>query len=320
MKDLGKEQNQREKKLSIVIPLFNEAKNISQLYVELKPVMEGLEEEYEIIFVDDGSCDNSFSILEDLYNRGQTVKAIQFTRNFGKSAALSTGFKQTRGKIVITMDADLQDDPREIPHFIHQLEQGYDLVSGWRFPRKDPLSKILASKVFNCLTSAFTGVKVHDFNCGFKAYREKVVKDLDLYGELYRYIPVLANWKGYKIGEVKVRHRSRIHGQSKYSTGRLFRGMADLITVMFLTKYMEKPLHLFGGIGLLLFLAGLVVNVYLVILKLLGQGIADRPLLWLGILLIVVGLQIVSTGLIGEMIASKSGKSMQNYIIKKILK
>ena len=320
MKDLGKEQNQRKKKLSIVIPLFNETENISQLYAQLKPVLKGLKKEYEIIFVDDGSCDDSFSVLEDLYSRDQTVRAIQFTRNFGKSAALSAGFKQTRGKIVITMDADLQDDPREIPRFIDQLNQGYDLISGWRFPRKDPLSKILASKLFNSLTSILTAVKVHDFNCGFKAYREKVVKDIDLYGELYRYIPVLADWKGYKIEEIKVGHRPRIHGQSKYSTGRLFRGMADLITVMFLTKYMRRPLHLFAGIGLLFFLAGLVVNVYLAVLKLLGQGIADRPLLWLGILLMVMGIQITSTGLIGEMITRTSRRDEEGYIIKTILK
>lgn len=320
MKDLGKEQNQREKKLSIVIPLFNEAENISQLYAQLKAVLEGLKKEYEIIFVDDGSCDDSFSVLEDLYNRDQTVRVIRFTRNFGKSAALSAGFKQTRGKIVITMDADLQDDPREIPRFIDQLNQGYDLISGWRFPRKDPLSKILASKLFNSLTSVLTAVKVHDFNCGFKAYREKIVKDIDLYGELYRYIPVLADWKGYKIDEIKVGHRPRIHGQSKYSIGRLFRGMTDLITVMFLTKYMRRPLHLFAGIGLLLFLAGLVVNVYLAVLKLLGQGIADRPLLWLGILLMVMGIQITSTGLIGEMITRTSRRDEEGYIIKTILK
>jgi len=174
--------------------------------------------------------------------------------------------------------------------------------------------------LFNYLTSAFTGVKVHDFNCGFKMYKRTTIKDIDLYGELHRYIPVLAYWRGYKVGEVKVKHHPRIHGQSKYSIGRLFRGMADLTTVMFLTKYMTKPLHLFGGIGLLLFLVGLIINAYLATLKFLGQGIADRPLLWLGILLIVVGLQIISTGLIGEMIASMSGKSAHSYIIKKILK
>ena len=217
------------------------------------------------------------------------------------------------------MDADLQDDPREIPNFLRKLREGYDLVSGWRFPRKDPLSKILPSKLFNYLTSTFTGVKVHDFNCGFKTYKRTTIKDIDLYGELHRYIPVLVHWRGYKVGEIKVKHHPRIHGQSKYSMGRLFRGTADLTTVMFLTKYMAKPLHLFGGIGLLLFLVGLTINAYLAILKFRGQGIANRPLLWLGILLIVVGLQIISTGLIGEMIASTSGKSAHNYIIKKIL-
>jgi len=313
-------ENKREKVISVIIPTFNEGENLRSLYTQLKFVLEHIDKTYEIIFVDDGSSDNSFSILARLHQKDGNIRVIQFRKNFGKSAALSAGFNYARGEIIITMDADLQDDPREIPNFLGKLSEGYDLVSGWRSPRKDPLSKILPSRLFNYLTSAFTGVKVHDFNCGFKAYKNKTIKDIDLYGELYRYILVLVHWRGYKVGEIKVKHHPRIHGQSKYSMERLFRGMADLITVMFLTKYMEKPLHLFGGIGLLLFLVGLIINVYLATLKFLGQGIADRPLLWLGILLIVVGLQIISTGLIGEMIASKGGKSTHNYLIKKILK
>lgn len=313
-------KNTNEKNISIIIPVFDEGENLESLYTQLKSVLEQIDKTHEIIFVDDGSSDNSFSILERLHQRDRNIKVIQFRKNFGKSAALSAGFNYARGEIIITMDADLQDDPREIPNFLRKLNEGYDLVSGWRSPRKDPLSKTIPSKLFNYLTSAFTGVKVHDFNCGFKAYKDTTIKDIDLYGELYRYLPVLVYWRGYKVGEIRVKHRSRIHGQSKYSMERLFRGTADLVTVLFLTKYMEKPLHLFGGIGLLLFLVGLIINVYLATLKFLGQGIADRPLLWLGILLIVVGLQVISTGLIGEMIASKSGKNAHSYIIKRILK
>ncbi len=313
-------KNKKEKEVSVVIPVFDEGENLGPLYTQLKSVLEDMAKSYEIIFVDDGSSDNSFSILEKLYQKDSNIKIIQFRKNFGKSAALSAGFNCAKGETIITLDADLQDDSREIPNFLKKLEQGYDLVSGWRLPRKDPLSKTLPSKLFNSLTSALTGVKVHDLNCGFKAYKKTTVKNIDLYGELYRYTPVIAYWRGYNVGEVKVKHHPRIHGRSKYGMGRLFKGMTDLITVMFLTKYMEKPLHLFGGIGLLLFLVGLIINAYLATLRLLGQGIANRPLLWLGILLMVVGLQVISTGLIGEMIASTSGKSTPSYTIKKILK
>ncbi len=247
------------------------------------------------------------------------MEIIQFRENFGKAAALSAGFAQARGKIIITMDADLQDDPREIPNFIHKLEESYDLVCGWRSKRQDPFSKILPSRLFNYLTSTLTGVKLHDFNCGFKCYRKEVVKNLSLYGELHRYVPALAHWQGFKITEIKVKHHPRAHGKSKYGASRLFSGLTDLLTVMFLTKYMKKPLHLFGGVGFLLFSAGLMINVYLAILWFLGQGIGNRPLLLLGVLLMLVGFQIVSTGLIGEMIVSVRHKGEVGYIIKKIL-
>jgi len=307
------------KELSVIIPLFNEDANLNSLHLSLKSVIEKVARDYEIIFVDDGSSDNSFSILEGLHRKDKNIKVIQFRRNFGKSAALSAGFKYAKGQMIITVDADLQDDPQEIPKLIKKLDEGYDLVSGWRFKRKDSPSKIIPSKFFNCLTSILTGIKIHDFNCGLKAYKREVIEDIDLYGELHRYIPVLAYWKGYKIGEVKVKHHPRKYGKSKYGVGRLFKGMTDLVTVMFLTKYMEKPLHLFGPIGLLIFLAGFIINIYLFIIKLLGEGIGNRPLLLLGVLLMVIGFQIISTGLIGEIIVSTRTNTDEDYIIKKIL-
>lgn len=311
--------NKNEREVSIVIPVYNERESLNPLYAQLKPVLENLGKTYEIILVDDGSTDRSFSILEKLHGQDHNVKAIQLRRNFGKAAALSAGFACARGKIIITMDADLQDDPREIPNFIEKLDEGYDLVSGWRFKRQDPVSRTLPSKLFNSLTATLTGVKVHDFNCGFKAFRKEVIENLDLYGELHRYIPALAHWKGFKVGEIKVEHHPRAHGKSKYGVTRLFRGLTDLFTVMFLTKYMKKPLHLFGAVGVLLLLMGLVINIYLAILWFLGQGIGTRPLLLLGVLLMLVGFQIISTGLIGEMIVSTRDKGEKGYTVRKVL-
>lgn len=318
---LEKDLNDKtEKDVSIVIPLFDEEANIEKLYGQLKTVLQDLDKEYELIFIDDGSTDNSFSILQDFHEKDKTVKVVQFRRNFGKSAALSVGFKYAKGKIVVTMDADLQDDPREIANFIKKLDEGYDIVSGWRFERKDSFSKTLPSKLFNYLTSLLTGIKIHDFNCGFKVCRKEVVENINIYGELHRYIPVLAHWKGYKVGEIKVRHHPRGGGSSKYGLGRLFRGITDLLTVMFLTRYAKRPLHLFGAIGVLLFVIGFIINLYLLLLKILGHGIGERPLLFLGVLLTVIGFQIISTGLIGEMIAATKSKTDEDYAIKTILK
>ena len=316
---LQNRENKSQKDLSIIIPLFNEEKSLSPLCSQLKSVLKSLGKSYEIIFVDDGSGDNSWSVLEKLHATDKDIKSIQFRKNSGKAAALSAGFKYAKGKVIITMDADLQDDPDEIPKFIKKLNEGYDLLSGWRFKRQDPISKTLPSKIFNYLTSRSTGVGIHDFNCGFKAYRKEVIKDVEVYGELHRYIPALAHWKGYRVGEMKVRHHPRAHGKSKYGIVRLFRGFTDLLTVMFLTRYMKKPLHLFGSIGLLLLLVGLIVNVYFVILWLLGQGGWVRPLLLLGVLLMLIGFQVVSTGLIGEIIVSTRGKADDEYTIKRIL-
>jgi len=317
---LEKTVDENERELSIVIPVCDEEKNLTLLHSQLKSILETLGRSYEVIFVDDGSYDNSFSILEKLHHQDSNVKVIQFRKNFGKAAALSAGFTQARGKIIVTMDADLQDDPQEIPNFIQKLDEGYDLVSGWRSTRQDPFSKIFFSRLFNYLTAILTGLRIHDFNCGFKSYRKEVIKDLSLYGELHRYVPALTHWQGFKIGEIRVKHRPRAHGRSKYGVKRLFSGLTDLLTVMFLTKYMKKPLHLFGGIGFLFFLAGFIINVYLAILWFQGQGIGGRPLLLFGVLLMLVGFQIVSAGLIGEMIVNVRHKGEVGYIIKKILK
>jgi len=312
--------NENERELSVVIPVYNEGENLNSLYSQLKSVLENLGKAYEIILVDDGSTDSSFLIMEKLHGQDHNIKVIQFRKNFGKAAALSAGFTSAQGKIIITMDADLQDDPREIPNFIKKLNEGYDLVCGWRFKRRDPVSRTFPSRLFNSLTATLTGVKVHDFNCGFKAYRKEVIEDLDLYGELHRYIPALAHWKGFKVGEIKVEHHPRAHGKSKYGVERLFRGLTDLFTVMFLTKYMKKPLHLFGAVGVFLLLIGFIINAYLAILKfVLRQAIGGRPLLLLGVLLMLIGFQIISTGLVGEMIVSTRDKGEKGYVVRKVL-
>jgi len=312
--------DENERELSVVIPVYNEGENLNSLYSQLKSVLENLGKAYEIILVDDGSTDDSFLIMERLHGEDHNVKVIQLRRNFGKAVALSAGFTWVQGKIIITMDADLQDDAREIPNFIKKLNEGYDLVSGWRFKRRDPVSRTFPSRLFNSLTATLTGVKVHDFNCGFKAYRKEVIESLDLYGELHRYIPALAHWKGFKVGEIKVEHHPRAHGKSKYGVERLFRGLTDLFTVMFLTKYMKKPLHLFGAVGVFLLLIGFIINAYLAILKfVLRQAIGGRPLLLLGVLLMLIGFQIISTGLVGEMIVSTRDKGEKGYVVRKVL-
>ena len=312
-------QNEGQKELSVIIPLFDEEKSLRSLHGKLKSTLGRSGKSYEIIFVDDGSKDNSWQVLEELHAGDKDVRGIQFRKNLGKAAALSAGFEYAKGKVIVTMDADLQDDPKEIPNFINKLDEGYDLVSGWRFKRQDSFSKTISSRLFNYLTSILTGIRVHDFNCGLKAYRKEVVKEIDLYGELHRYIPVLAHWMGYRVGEVKVEHHSRVYGKSKYGARRLFGGLADLLTVLFLMRYMRKPLHLFGAVGLSLLLVGIIINIYFAVLWFMGQGVRVRPLLLLGVLLMLIGFQIISTGLIGEMIAGKKGKDKGSYIIRKIL-
>ena len=306
--------------LSIVIPVLNEEKNIPILVDRIKDVMSGVDSNYEIIFVDDGSTDGTFNVLKSLYEKNVIHKVIEFRRNFGKSVALSAGFKLAEGNIIITMDGDLQDDPVEIPNFIEKVNGGYDLVVGWKFNRKDPLSKTVPSKIFNKLTSVLTGLEIHDFNCGFKAYKKDIVKNLRIYGELHRYIPVLARGMGYHICEIKVKHHARRCGKTKYGTSRLIKGFLDLITITFLTQYTKRPLHLFGAIGLLSTLVSFIFGLYLLYVKYgLGLKIGDRPLLLLVILLAMLGIQLISIGLLGEMIISTTKQSEESYSIKEIL-
>ncbi len=251
--------------LSFVIPLKNEAESLNELYQRLVDVIERLAVRFELIFVDDGSTDDSLALLQALRGEDARVKIIQFQGNFGKAAALAAGFEHAAGRIVFTMDADLQDDPAEIPAFLKKLDEGYDLVSGWKRIRQDPLSKTLPSRLFNAVTARLTGVRLHDFNCGFKAYRREVLANTPIYGELHRYVPVLAAAKGFKVGEVVVRHHPRLHGRSKYGIERLTRGLFDLLTVLFLTRYLKRPLHFFGGIGLAVGGIGFLCLLYLTI-------------------------------------------------------
>jgi glycosyltransferase involved in cell wall biosynthesis len=288
--------------LSIVIPVLDEEENVAQVYRELAGVLRSLGRTYEIIFVDDGSSDDTYREIRKIDD--PRVIAIGFKRHRGKAAALSCGFSEARGDVIITMDGDLQDDPAEIPRFLAALA-GYDVVSGWKQGRQDSLDKTLPSRAFNWLTRRLTGVQIHDFNCGFKAYRRAVVKNIDIYGELHRYIPAIARWKGYDVGEITVAHRPRVKGRSKYGMKRLPKGLLDLITIKFLMSYGQRPLHFFGGLGLLAGGIGTIICLDLLYSWLGGNKIGERPLLILGVLLILVGMQFIATGLIGELIISR---------------
>ena len=307
-------------KLSFIIPVFNEEQSLQPLYSE---ILENIENyKYEIIFIDDGSTDGSFAVMQELAAKDKNVKVIKFRRNFGKAASLDAGFEVAKGDIIFTMDADLQDDPKEIINFIKKIEQGYDLVSGWKKKRKDPIHKTFPSKLFNAITANFFRLKLHDYNCGFKAYRKEVVKELDIYGEMHRYIPALADSKGFKITEIPVNHRSRKFGKSKYGIERYIRGFLDLLTVKLVTSYTHSPLYLFGRIGTTFSVIGFLIGLYLTIMKFwFHQPLYNRPLLYLSILLIMLGLQFFSIGLIGELLVNqnrKQNKSKTISIEKKI--
>ena len=294
-------------KISVVIPVYNEVDSIPRLYKELSDVLSNFDW-YEILFIDDGSSDGSDKVIKKIIETNSKINLIQFHRNYGKSAALAEGFKYADGDYVITMDSDLQDDPGEIPNLIKKLEEGYDLVSGWKKDRKDPISKKLPSKLFNFITRLFTGVKIHDFNCGLKIYKKSVIKTLELYGGRHRYIPAMAGQKKFKVSEIIVNHRPRIHGKTKYGGSRFFHGLFDLISILFLSKYTQSPLYFFGKVGLLTFLFGICIETYVIYLKyFLGEPFAKHmALLMLGILIIVIGIQFFSIGLVGEMIANSN--------------
>jgi dolichol-phosphate mannosyltransferase len=293
-----------ESVVSVVVPVHDEERSVALLYDELGSALDPLGIPWETIFVDDGSTDGTFAALTRLHNATANVRVVRLRRNFGKAAALVAGFDQARGDIVVTIDGDLQDDPAEIPRLLAKLDEGFDLVSGWKTRRQDRLSRRVLSKIFNRVTSAFSGVRLHDMNCGLKAYRADVVHGLRLYGELHRFIPVLAHYRGFRIAELPVNHRPREHGRSRYGVERYLRGFLDLLTVSFIGRYRHRPLHLFGGLGLILGLIGGAVLVYLTVVKALGHAIGQRPLLLLGVLLVVIGMQFFSLGLISEMITS----------------
>ncbi len=308
-------------RLSFVIPFMDEEATLRELTERidvaarecLKP-----DETYEIVFVDDGSRDGSLRVVEALVAERPEVRLLELQGNFGKSAALAAAFSEVRGEIVFTLDADLQDDPKEIPRFLAKLDEGFDLVSGYKETRHDPISKVLPSRVFNAMVRRLTGIKLHDVNCGFKAYRAVVLRNVRLYGEMHRFVPVLAHWKRFKIAEVVVLHHARKFGKSKFGGGRFFRGLMDLLTVFFLLKYERRPAHFFGGVGAIILLAGMAVCTYLTALKLMGEEIGHRPLLILGVLWVVVGVQILATGLIAELIVHL-GSAQAPYVVRRKL-
>ncbi len=302
--------------ISLIIPLYNEAQNLEPIYREASSILKSSKYTYEMIFIDDGSIDGSADILNDISRSDPAVIALYFRRNFGKGTALSSGFKESRGKVIVTLDADLQDNPADIPMLVKGIESGYDLVSGWKFPRRDPLSKTVPSKIFNKVVGMATGLKLHDFNCGIKAYSRALINGVRIYGEQYRYIPVLAHSAGFRVTEIKVDHRPRINGKSKYGSERYMRGFMDFLTVLFITRYTKKPLHLFGPIGLALLLIGFIINAHLAVLWLGGHAIGHRPMLTLGILLMVIGGQFVSTGLICEMIVRSQQHEDDHYVAR----
>jgi dolichol-phosphate mannosyltransferase len=300
--------------ISVVIPVRDEEHSVEPLLEELAGTLDDLGDEWEAVVVDDGSTDGTFAALTRLHAERANVRIVRLRRNFGKAAALQAGFRQAEGDVIVTMDGDGQDDPTEIPRLLAKLDEGFDLVSGWKTKRRDPLSRRLPSKLFNAVTGRLSGLRLHDMNCGFKAYRAEVVRGLRIYGELHRYIPALAHYRGFRVAELPVNHRPREHGRSRYGMERYVRGFLDLLTVTFMGRYRHRPLHLFGGLGLLLGFAGFVVLAYLTVVKLTGHAIGQRPLLTLGVLLVVVGLQFFSLGLIGELITSHHEERAQDTV------
>lgn len=306
--------------ISVVIPLLNEEESLPELALQLENELKrATHNRYEVIFVDDGSTDDSYSVIRSINQRNKRFKAIRFRRNYGKSAALSAGFNAAQGFIVITMDADLQDDPAEIPNLVKKIKEGYDLVTGWKKKRHDPITKTIPSKFFNFITSIFSGIKLHDFNCGLKAYKRVVVKNLQVYGEMHRYLPALANWQGFKVTEIPVTHHKRRYGKTKFGFTRFIKGFLDLLTVLFTTRYFKRPLHFFGTIGTLFALSGFGIDLWLTIEWFMKKtALSNRPLALLGIALIIVGVQLISMGLLGEMI-TKNSLEKANYQISERL-
>ena len=304
--------------ISVVVPVHDEEESLTALHGELDAVFaDGTRVPVEFIFVDDGSRDGSWAVLAALAARDHRVRAIRFRRNFGKAAALTAGFKAAQGDRVFTLDGDLQDDPAEIPRFLSELDKGYDVVSGWKRTRHDPWHKVYPSRVFNWMVSRVSGCRLHDHNCGFKLYKGEVVREIDIYGELHRFIPVLAHARGFKVAEVEVRHRTRRHGASKYGFSRFFKGFLDLLTVRFLTRFSQRPLHVLGGIGLSLLGLGSLGMLYLAVLWLdpRNRPIGGRPLLFYSIALLVVGTQLLSLGILAELVTAYNIRAEDTYSV-----
>jgi glycosyltransferase involved in cell wall biosynthesis len=307
--------------ITVLIPVLDEAATVGELSARIAATLDGERRTFEIIFVDDGSRDGTPARILEARGRDPRVKLVRLRRNFGKAAALTAGLDLSRGSLIVTMDGDLQDDPEEMPRLLQALEEGpYDLVSGWKRDRKDPLGKTLPSRLFNGVTRRLAQVDLHDFNCGYKVYRREVLEEVPVYGELHRYIPVLASRRGYRVGEVAVRHHPRRSGVSKYGWDRLYKGLLDLLTVLFITKYTRRPLHLFGLIGLLSFSAGFVIDAWLAFLwAFRDESLSQRPLLFLGVLLMLAGLQVLTTGLLAEMTTHKTFRRTDSYSVKEIV-
>ena len=307
--------------LSVLVPVLDEADTVLELARRVGAVLDELGRSFEIVFVDDGSRDDTVARVREARQRDPRVKLVRLRRNFGKAAALTAGFDHCSGRLVLTMDGDLQDDPEEIPRLLVALEGGgLDLVSGWKRHRRDPASKRLPSRLFNWVTSRVAQVDLHDFNSGFKLYRREVLGEISIYGELHRYIPVLASRRGFAVGEIEVTHQPRRHGNSKYGWDRFYKGLLDLITVLFITKYTRRPLHLFGTFGLLFLATGFTIDAWLAWQWAFhGERLSSRPLLLLGILLMLLGFQVLTTGLIGEMITYKNFRRRDSYSIKESL-
>jgi glycosyltransferase involved in cell wall biosynthesis len=307
--------------ISVLVPVLDEEASVVELAERTAAVLDGLGRRFEIVFVDDGSADATAERVRELHAADPRAKLVRLRRNFGKAAAISAGIEHSRGELVVTLDGDLQDVPEEIPRFLEKLEsEGLDLVSGWKRERQDPPSKRYPSRLFNWVTRKLAGVELHDFNCGFKAYRREVLEQVAIYGELHRYIPVLAGRQGFRIGEIAVSHDKRRHGESKYGWDRLYKGFLDLLTVLFITTYMRRPLHLFGVIGLVSLVAGFGINLYLALIWWLFQEpLTYRPLLFLGILLMVLGVQMLTTGLLAEMITFRNFRRSESYSVRELL-
>lgn len=303
--------------VSVVVPLYNEDQSISELASRVADAL--ADYTYEIIFIDDGSTDSSWKVITKLNQQYSCVKGIKFRRNYGKSDALQTGFEEAKGIFVITLDADLQDDPNEIPALIEMLKEGYDLVSGWKKVRHDPITKTVPSRFFNAVTRFTTGIKLHDFNCGLKAYRKEVTDSIYLYGEMHRYVPLLAKWKGFNnIGEKVVKHHPRKYGSTKFGISRFLHGFLDLVTLLFVNRYMRQPMHFFGSMGVLFLILGVGVSGWLSYLKIFyNEPLSNRPLLFLGVLLILLGVQFFSIGFLGEIYNQRQVKKEKPGIQEK---